>query len=73
MGGPRQQAGFFFGEDFTDRAPVIGWPTPLMRDLVSPEHGLPVKVGQRGEGPCGKERQPQVADGSFDASLGVTR
>ena len=69
----RQQTGPFFIEGLGDGAVVPARPAPLMSDLIAPEQGLAVAVGQCGEGAAGPEGIAYIADGAFHASFLIAR
>src|SRR5689334_1174196 len=64
-----QQAWAFFGKSLFHRAAVISRPRPLMRDLVTPSHRLPVALGQRSEATTRPKRIGDIANCSFHAAL----
>ena len=65
MLGWRQQPGLLLLERFGHRQIVATRPTPLMRDLIAPQPGLSVALGQSGEHAAGPERVPHITNGAF--------
>ena len=73
MQGRSQQVGLLLGKDVGDDAGVVSRPAALVGNLIAPEPGLTVAVGQRSKGSAGPEGVANITDGPFHAAFGEKR